>query len=132
MGDEGGRTPIDDYIDRLPEDRQEAMRQLRDAVRSAAPEAVETIAYKMPAFRLRDGRFLVSFDAYKRHYSLFPWTDAMTAELGVELQPYLAGKGTTRFPADQPIPVDLVRRMVELRVRELEGGTHAGDRSEGA
>jgi uncharacterized protein YdhG (YjbR/CyaY superfamily) len=118
MGDEGGRTPIDDYIDRLPEDRQEAMRQLRDAVRSAAPEAVETIAYKMPAFRLRDGRFLVSFDAYKRHYSLFPSTDGMVEALGDELRPYLAGRGTIRFPADRPIPVDLVRRIVEIRVAE--------------
>ena len=71
----------------------------------------------MPALRT-DGQFLVSYAAFKRHYSLFPASDAVVAALGPELSPYLAGKGTIRFPADQPIPTDLVRRIVEIRVAE--------------
>ena len=77
------------------------MDALRRAIRAAAPDADETIAYNMPAFRTRGGRFLVSYDAYKAHYSLFPFTDEMVATYGEELAPYLAGKGTIRFPADR-------------------------------
>jgi uncharacterized protein YdhG (YjbR/CyaY superfamily) len=115
-------TNVDEYIAALPEDRRGPMASLRRAIRSGAPDAVETIAYNMPAFRTRDGRFLVSYDAFKAHYSLFPFTDEMIARYGDELAPYLAGKGTIRFPADRPIPEGLVTRLVTLRVASLEGG----------
>ena len=95
------------------------MEQLRSTIRAAAPDASEVIAYNMPALR-RDGRFLVSYEAYKRHYSIFPWSDAMLAELGDELRPYAVGKGTLRFPADRPIPLGLVTRIVEVRLREVD------------
>ena len=112
-------SSVDEYLAALPEDRRGPMEALRRAIRSAAPEAVETIAYNMPAFRTRGGRFLVSYDAFKAHYSLFPSTDGMVASFGDELAPYLAGKGTIRFPASRPIPEDLVSRLVALRVAEL-------------
>ena len=110
---------VDEYLATLPEDRRGPMESLRAAIRAAAPDAVETIAYNMPAFRTRDGRFLLSYDAYKAHYSLFPFTDEMVASFGDELAPYLAGKGTIRFPASRPIPEGLVTRLVALRVAEL-------------
>jgi uncharacterized protein YdhG (YjbR/CyaY superfamily) len=72
----------------------------------------------MPAFRL-DGDFLVSYAAFKHHYSLFPASGAVLDALGDELTPYLAGKGTIRFPADRPIPVPLVTQVVKLRLIEL-------------
>jgi uncharacterized protein YdhG (YjbR/CyaY superfamily) len=103
----------------LPEDRRAVMEQLRTTIRSAAPDASEAIAYNMPAFRL-DGRFLVSYEAFARHYSLFPWSDGMVEELGDDLKPYAVGKGTIRFPADAPVPLDLVTRIVEIRRREVE------------
>ena len=112
-------STVDEYLAALPEDRRGPMASLRRAIRAAAPDATETIAYNMPAFRTRDGRFLVSYDAYKAHYSLFPFTDAMVASFGDELAPYLSGKGTIRFPADRPIPEDLVTRLVRMRVAEL-------------
>ena len=112
-------TTVDQYLAALPEDRRGPMASLRRAIRAAAPDAVETIAYDMPAFRTRDGRFLVSYDAFKAHYSLFPFTDEMVAAFGAELAPYLAGKGTIRFPADQPLPENLVTRLVAMRVAEL-------------
>ena len=104
----------------LPEDRRGAMEGLRATIRATAPDATEAISYNMPAFRL-NGKFFVSYDAFKHHYSLFPWTDAMIAELGEEVAPYAVGKGTLRFPADEPLPLDLVRRIVEIRLREFEG-----------
>ena len=114
---------VDEYLAALPEHRRAAMEQIRAAVRAAAPEAVEAISYNMPAFKL-DGRFFVSYDAYKAHYSLFPWSDRMVEELGDDLQPYVHGRGTLRFPADQPIPTDLIGRIVAIRLEE-----HAAERS---
>ena len=111
-------SSIDDYLATLPPDRRAGVETLRRTVAAAAPEAVETIAYQMPAFRSHGGQFLVSFASYKKHYSLFPASGAVVAALGDELTPYLAGKGTIRFPADRPIPIDTVARVVRVRVAE--------------
>ena len=111
-------TTVDDYLATLPDDRRAAMEELRQVVNAAAPEATETIAYEMPALRSHDGRFLVSYAAFKNHYSLFPASGAVTEALGEALEPYLAGKGTIRFPVHGPIPVALVRRVVEVRLAE--------------
>jgi uncharacterized protein YdhG (YjbR/CyaY superfamily) len=109
---------VDDYMAGLPEDRRAVMEQLRATMRAAAPDATEAISYNMPALRLH-GRFLVSYEAFKRHYSLFPWSDAMLEELGDALRPYAVGKGTIKFAAEEPIPLDLVTRVVAIRRREV-------------
>ena len=114
---------VDEYMAQLPDDRRAVMEQLRTTIRSAAPNATEAISYNMPAFKL-GGRFLVSYEAFKHHYSLFPWSDEMVAELGEEMKPYAVGKGTIRFPAGKPIPLELVTRIVEIRNREV--GQEAG------
>lgn len=111
-------TTVEEYLDTLTGDRRAAVEILRRTIREAAPEATETIAYSMPAFRSHGGQFLVSYAAYKNHYSLFPASGAVVEALGAELTPYLAGKGTIQFPAGSPIPVDLVKRIVAIRVRE--------------
>lgn len=108
---------VDEYMAQLPEDRRSAMEQLRTTIRAAAPGATEAISYNMPAFRL-DGRFLVSYETFKHHTSIFAWSDEMLEELGDALRPFAVGKGTIRFAADAPIPLDLVRRIVEFRIRE--------------
>jgi uncharacterized protein YdhG (YjbR/CyaY superfamily) len=108
---------VDEYMAGLDDGRRAVMEQLRRTIGAAAPDATEAISYNMPAFRL-DGRFFVSYEAFKRHYSLFPWTDGMVKELGAEIEPYAVGKGTIRFPAEQPIPLDLVTRIIEIRLRE--------------
>jgi len=113
-----GPQTVDEYLARLPDERRAAMETLRRAIRLGAPEATETIAYKMPAFRSHGGQFLVSFDAYKRHYSLFPASDAVVQALGAAIEPYLSGKGTIRFPASEPIPAALVTRIAEIRFAE--------------
>jgi uncharacterized protein YdhG (YjbR/CyaY superfamily) len=111
-------TSVEDYLSALPDDRRGVMEELRATIRAAAPEATESIAFDMPALRSDGGQFLVSYAAYKRHYSLFPASDAVVGALGDELTPFLSGKGTIQFPASAPIPLPLVRRIVETRVAE--------------
>lgn len=111
-------STIDDYLAALPDDRRATMQELRRTITAAAPEATESIAYQMPALRSHGGQFLVSYGAYKKHYSLFPASGAVIAALGAELEPYLAGKGTIQFPADRPIPAALVTRIVKVRLEE--------------
>ena len=107
---------IDEYLAALPLGQRATVEDLRRTIRAAAPEA--TIAYQMPALRSHGGQFLVSYAAYKNHYSLFPASGAVIDALGDELQPYLAGKGTIQFRADQPIPTGLVTRIVKVRLAE--------------
>jgi uncharacterized protein YdhG (YjbR/CyaY superfamily) len=109
---------VDAYIAELPPERRAVVEDLRRTINAAAPDATESIAYEMPALRSHGGRFLVSYAAFKNHYSLFPASDVVVAAIGDELTTYLAGKGTIRFPASRPIPLDLVRRIVEVRVAE--------------
>jgi uncharacterized protein YdhG (YjbR/CyaY superfamily) len=115
-----GNVAVDAYIEALPEDRREPMRQLRETIRGAAPDADEVITYRMPGFKA-GGRFLVSYDAFARHYSLFPASQAVVDSLGAEVAPHVKGRGTLRFRASEPLPVDLIRRIVEIRVREVAG-----------
>jgi uncharacterized protein YdhG (YjbR/CyaY superfamily) len=109
---------VDGYIAALPDDRRAVLELLRQTIKAAAPDAVETIAYDMPAFRSHGGQFLVSYAAYKKHYSLFPASSAVVEALGEEIVPFLAGKGTIRFPADRAISTALVARIVKIRFAE--------------
>ena len=115
---------IDAYLDGLTDARRAGVEQIRAAVRAGAPGATETIAYGMPALRV-DGHFLVSYAAFKHHYSLFPASDGVIAGLGAEVAPHVAGKGTLQFPADAPIPADLITRIVRIRVQEEAAATAA-------
>jgi uncharacterized protein YdhG (YjbR/CyaY superfamily) len=112
-------TTVDQYMATLPDDKRPVMESMRATIRAAAGDAIEVITYKMPGFRSH-GQFLVSYDAFKQHYSLFPASDAVVRGLGPAIEPYLAGKGTIRFPASRPIPLDLVTKIIEIRVREIE------------
>jgi uncharacterized protein YdhG (YjbR/CyaY superfamily) len=112
-------TSVEEYLATLPDDRRAAVEEIRRTIRAAAPEATETIAYEMPAFRSHGGQFLVSYATYKNHYSLFPASGAVVEALGEAIEPYLAGKGTIRFPASRPIPVALVREVVKVRLEEV-------------
>jgi uncharacterized protein YdhG (YjbR/CyaY superfamily) len=117
---------VDAYIAALTPDRRAPMTQLRETIRAVAPDADEVITYRMPGFKA-GGSFLVSYDAFKQHYSLFPWNEEMVAELGDEIAPYAKGRGTLQFPASKPLPLDLIRRIVEIRVRQTNGsGTGTG------
>jgi uncharacterized protein YdhG (YjbR/CyaY superfamily) len=108
---------VDAYLAGLPEDRRTGLEALRRTVAAAAPDAEEVIAYNMPAYRL-DGRFMLSFDAYRRHFSMFPASQAIIDRLGDEVAPFVKGKGTLQFPAGEPLPLDLIDRIVRIRHEE--------------
>ncbi len=110
-------STVEDYPAALPEERRAIVQELRQTIRAAAPEATEAIAYQMPAFR-NHGRLLVSYAAFKNHYSLFPASEAVVGALGEELKPYLAGKGTIRFAAGSPLPLAVVTKIVKVRLAE--------------
>jgi len=118
-------TTVDEFFAALPEPKREAMEILRRTIRAAAPDADEVITYKMPGF-MRHGRFLVSYDAFKTHYSLFPASDEVIRGLGDDIAPYIAGKSTIRFPASRPIPADLVTKVIRIRLAESDAaaGSH--------
>ena len=110
-------SSVEEYLAGLPDDRRGPMDELRATIRAAAPQAAEGIAYDMPAWRL-NGRFLVSIAAYKRHYSLFPGSQRVLAE-HPDAQRYFAGKGTLQFPTNEPLPLDLVAKVVATRLDEV-------------
>ncbi|TLZ84417.1 MAG: hypothetical protein E6K03_02350 [Methanobacteriota archaeon] len=107
---------IDEYIEASPKDVQGILQRLRLTIRKAAPEAVETISYQMPTFKL-NGKGLVYFAAFKNHIGLYPIPSGIEA-FKKELSRYKQGKGSVQFPIDKPIPYDLVRRIVRFRAKE--------------
>jgi uncharacterized protein YdhG (YjbR/CyaY superfamily) len=106
---------IDDYISTFPEDAQSILKKMRKTIQDAAPDAEETISYRIPTFTLNGN--LVHFAAFKDHIGFFPTSSARIA-FPKELSKYKGGKGTIQFPLDQPIPYDLVRKIVKYRVKE--------------
>ena len=112
-----GPTSVEDYLASLPEEQRVALEKLRKTIKAAAPEATETISYQMPAFK-NQGRFLVSYAAFKDHCSFFPASNAVMEALGEQLKPYFSGKGTLRFTTDKPLPAALVKKIVKARIEE--------------
>jgi uncharacterized protein YdhG (YjbR/CyaY superfamily) len=115
----GQSKSIDEYIDKFPAAVQEKLQTIRQVIRDEAPEAVETISYQMPAFKL-NSKMLIYFAAWATHIALYPVTAAMEASIE-ELPTYRTGKGTLQFPLDQPLPLPLIRRIVAVRVKENQG-----------
>ncbi len=107
---------IDAYIQTFPKDVQAILQKVRQTIQKAAPDAVETISYQMPTFKL-NGKGLVYFAAYEKHIGFYPIPSGMKA-FEKQLAPYKQGKGSVQFPIDQPIPYDLVRRIVVFRAKE--------------
>jgi uncharacterized protein YdhG (YjbR/CyaY superfamily) len=105
------------YIARTPPAARRALKQIRAAIKAAAPGITERISYRIPTFDL-DGRYLLYIAAFREHVSVYPVTAGMLATYGKAIAPYRAGKGTLRFPLDEPIPVDLVATLAKVRVRE--------------
>lgn len=105
---------VDDYIAAFPRPVRTHLQALRRTIRAAAPDAVEAISYRIPTFK-QDGRALIYFAGYETHIGLYP-VDAGDAEFAAELAPYASGKATLRFALDQPLPLDLVARVVRSKL----------------
>jgi len=107
------------YLAALPADARRHVQKLRETIRAAAPGAVESFGYGMPAFSL-DGKPFVWYAAWKRHSSFYPLSEATTRSLAAELERYeISGKGTVRFRLDEPLPAALVKQLVKARIAEL-------------
>ena len=107
---------VDDYIKAFPKDVQKIMQQIRTIIKNKAPQAVESISYMMPAYKL-NAKPLVYFAAYKHHIGFYA-TPTGHKEFAKELSKFKQGKGSVQFPLDKPIPFDLIDRIVEFRVKE--------------
>ena len=108
-------TDIDGYVSLFPADVRAVLRDVREAIRRAAPGAEETISYQMPAFRQHG--ILVYFAAWKKHIGLYP---PISGDKVVEkaIARYAGPKGNLQFPLDEPMPLDLIERIVKLRVKQ--------------
>ncbi len=107
---------IDAYIATFPLETQKKLQQLRETVRAAAPQAKEKIAYHMPTFELNGN--LVLFAGWKKHIGFYGTSNAIRQQLTDEVAPYENEKGSLLFPLDKPLPVDLIKKIVQLRVVE--------------
>lgn len=106
---------IDEYIARFPADVQAILEKVRTTIRTAAPEAKETISYQMPAFKQHG--ILVYFAGWKEHIGLYPPVSGNKA-IEKAVARYAGPKGNLQFPLDQPVPYDLIERIVKLRVKQ--------------
>jgi uncharacterized protein YdhG (YjbR/CyaY superfamily) len=113
--DKAGFTSIDEYIATFPEDIQKILQEMRATIKAAAPDAKEKISYQMPTFDLKGN--LVHFAAFKSHIGFYP-TPSGTEAFKDELARYQAGKGSIQFPLDEPMPLELITKIVKLRVAE--------------
>ena len=104
---------VDAYIAAAPKVAQSHLRRLRALIKAEAPKAEEVMSYRMPSYTYH-GR-LMYFAGFKNHVGLFP---VGNADKHLEMKEYMTGKGTYRFPLDEPLPVEKIRRLVRTRVKE--------------
>ncbi len=112
-------TPIDDYLRTVPDDRRRALEDLRAKIRATVPEAEECISYRLPAFRVH-GAVVAGFHATKTGCSYFPFSGSTLATVARFVRGYDQTKSALHFPADKPLPITLVRRLIRARMAEIE------------
>ncbi|HWP22189.1 MAG TPA: DUF1801 domain-containing protein [Candidatus Cryosericum sp.] len=108
-------TPITDYILQFPADVQQKLNELRTTILEIVPDATEKIAYGIPTFYVKGN--LVHFAAYKHHIGFYPGASGIET-FQSELTQYKLSRGTVQFPLDQPLPMELIRRIVKYRLAE--------------
>jgi uncharacterized protein YdhG (YjbR/CyaY superfamily) len=119
MADRSTAKTIDEYIAGFPSETQKVLRELRALIRASAPDATETISYAIPTFDL-NGHHLVHYAGYAKHIGFYPVPSGVEA-FKEDLKAYKGGKGSVQFPLSRPMPMDLIRRIVEFRVEEIVG-----------
>jgi uncharacterized protein YdhG (YjbR/CyaY superfamily) len=105
---------VDEYIAQFPDEIKKLLFEMRKIIRNAAPNAEESMGYGMPAYKT-NGKPLVYFAAFKSHIGFYA-TPTGHSEFAKELSNYKQGKGSVQFPINEPLPYDLIKRIVEFRV----------------
>ena len=108
---------VDEYLATQPAAVRAVLERVRGAIRRALPKAEEAISYQIPAYKV-DGAVALYFAGWKEHVSLYPVSAAMIAAFADEIAPYVASKGTLRFPLSSPVPLRLIGRIAKLRAEE--------------
>jgi uncharacterized protein YdhG (YjbR/CyaY superfamily) len=108
---------VSTYIAKAPPQTRKALKALRAAIKSVAPGITERISYGIPTFDF-DGRYLLYIAGFRDHVSVYPVTSGMIARYGKTIAPFRSGKGTLRFPLDEPVPIDLVVKLTRVRLEE--------------
>lgn len=109
---------IDEYISLYPTNVQKILQKVRQTIKKSAPKATEAMRYGIPTFRLQN-KNLVHFGAFKEHIGFYP-TPALVVHFAKELKPYKTTKGAIQFPLQKPIPYDLIKKITDYRVKELQ------------
>ena len=112
------RQDVDGYLASVEEPKRTTLEALRDSILRVMPEAEQCISYGMPAFKVH-GKSVAGFAAFKNHLSYLPHSGTVLSQLGDELAGYQATKGSLHFAVDDPLPDDLVRKLVETKLHEL-------------
>jgi uncharacterized protein YdhG (YjbR/CyaY superfamily) len=110
---------VDAYLAALPPDQGALLQRLREQVGALVPDAQETISYGMPTFKL-DGRFLLSYAGWKKHCSVYPWSDSLFERHAAALEGYQRTKGSLHFTPERPLPASAVEDLVRSRIADLE------------
>jgi uncharacterized protein YdhG (YjbR/CyaY superfamily) len=110
---------VDEYLAAVPEPARTTLNTIRTVIRSVVPpETTEAITYGIPTFKYKGS--LLAFAAFKNHCSLFPMSLAVIDKFKNDLKPFLASKGTIRYPLDKPLPSALVKKLVKARIAEKD------------
>lgn len=113
-------SPIDAYLEGVPEPARTTLRAVRASILRAAPDAEEIISYRVCAFRVR-GQVIAGFGAFARHCSYFPFSGSVLSNLDGRLEGSKGTKSALHFPLDRPLPDAIVRLLVGARMAEAFG-----------
>jgi uncharacterized protein YdhG (YjbR/CyaY superfamily) len=105
---------IDEYVKTFPKNIQKILGTVRQVIKKSAPVAEEAISYQIPTFKLNGN--LVHFAAFKNHIGFYPGAEAVKI-FQEEIASYKSSKGAIQFPIDKPMPLTLIRKIVEYRVK---------------
>jgi uncharacterized protein YdhG (YjbR/CyaY superfamily) len=108
---------VDEYLSGVDEPKRTTLQELRRTILELLPDAEETISYGMPAYKVQ-GKTIAGFAAFKNHLAYLPHSGSVLSQLTDVLEPYERTKGSLHFPIDQPLPRDVVRRLLQVRLAE--------------
>ena len=124
-------TTVEEYFAAVPEPQRTTLEKVRERIRAAVPEGTtERLSYGMPSFHYKKG--LVCYAAFKNHCSLFPMSGRVLEQLADELAKYRTSKGTLQFAVDKPLPAALIKKILKVRLEEIEGASTGSARGSAA